>query len=79
MLVKPKQSQKWRRRGRPGHGAPRPSPSVESRTSIPSARERRHAGPSEDRALYSCECGCVFEAPVTTSVGCPHCGTAQAW
>jgi hypothetical protein len=42
------------------------------------ARAKRSGGP-EDRALYSCECGYVFEADVSTSVGCPHCGTKQAW
>jgi hypothetical protein len=39
---------------------------------------RRGGGP-EDRALYSCMCGFAFKAAVTTSVGCPHCGTEQAW
>jgi hypothetical protein len=34
---------------------------------------------SNDRALYNCQCGYVFEAPVSTSVGCPHCGCTQAW
>jgi hypothetical protein len=43
-------------------------------------RERnKRANVSEDAALYNCSCGFVFKAPVTTSVGCPHCGTAQAW
>ena len=43
-------------------------------------RERnQRANRSEDAATYSCSCGYVFKAPVTTSVGCPHCGTAQAW
>lgn len=42
------------------------------------ARERAAGGP-EDRAAYRCSCGCVFEAPVSTTVGCPHCGGAQAW
>jgi hypothetical protein len=45
----------------------------------PEVRAARRAGGPEDRALYSCICGFVFEAPVTTSVGCPHCGTEQAW
>jgi hypothetical protein len=44
----------------------------------PEARERLSGGP-EDRALYHCHCGFVFEDAVTTSVGCPHCGCAQAW
>ena len=35
--------------------------------------------PSEDVALYRCGCGTAFKAEVTTSVGCPHCGTDQAW
>ena len=42
------------------------------------ARARRSGGP-QDRALYRCGCGYAFKAEVTTSVGCPHCGTAQAW
>jgi hypothetical protein len=48
-----------------------------SPTIVP-VRDRR-GGPSEDRALYTCQCGYVFEALVSTSVGCPHCGSAQAW
>jgi hypothetical protein len=39
---------------------------------------RRCGGP-QDRALYQCECGMSFTASVSTSVGCPHCGTDQAW
>jgi hypothetical protein len=42
-------------------------------TSLP---ERRL---TNDRAMYSCMCGFVFDAPVSTSVHCPHCGDAQAW
>jgi hypothetical protein len=42
-------------------------------------RAARRAGGPEDRALYSCMCGYAFKASVTTSVGCPHCGTEQAW
>lgn len=44
----------------------------------PQARERAAGGP-EDLAAYRCSCGCVFEAPVSTTVGCPHCGGTQAW
>ena len=29
--------------------------------------------------MYTCQCGYVFEALVSTSVDCPHCGGAQAW
>jgi hypothetical protein len=44
------------------------------------ARERnQRANVSQDAAMYTCGCGYVFKAPVTTSVGCPHCGSAQAW
>lgn len=39
----------------------------------------REAGGPEDYAHYTCACGCVFEAGVSTTVACPHCGTAQAW
>lgn len=46
---------------------------------LASAHERRNGGASEDRALYTCECGYLFEALVSTSVGCPHCGSEQAW
>jgi hypothetical protein len=42
------------------------------------ARAKRSGGP-EDLALYTCECGYAFKAAVTTSVGCPECGTRQAW
>jgi hypothetical protein len=34
---------------------------------------------SGDCALYTCQCGLAFEAPVSTSVGCPNCGDTQAW
>ena len=41
-------------------------------------RAKRTPAP-EDQALYRCQCGFTFKADVTTSVGCPHCGTDQAW
>ena len=55
------------------------SASPQSEATVGASRERRHGGPSEDRALYTCECGYAFEALVTTSVGCPHCTRTQAW
>lgn len=79
MLVRSKQSDssvRWPRRGRDSHTAVRPSAPADS--DAPS-QERRHGGPTEDRALYTCECGYVFHAAVTTSVGCPHCARTQAW
>ena len=45
---------------------------------VTQGRARRAGGP-QDRALYNCSCGYVFTAAVSTSVGCPHCGTSQAW
>jgi hypothetical protein len=41
-------------------------------------RAKRSGGP-QDRALYTCSCGYAFTAAVSTSVGCPQCGTNQAW
>jgi hypothetical protein len=43
------------------------------------ARQVRAAGGPLDRASYTCGCGYVFLAAVTTTVQCPHCGDAQAW
>ena len=39
----------------------------------------REAGGPEDQATYTCVCGFHFEAPVSTTVSCPHCGAGQAW
>ncbi len=41
-------------------------------------RARASGGPS-DRAHYTCTCGFVFQAPVSTSVRCPNCNQSQAW
>jgi hypothetical protein len=65
----------WPRRAE--YAAPRMS-APEPASPKPQPR-RRHGGPSQDRALYTCSCGFVFEALVSTSVGCPHCGDTQAW
>ncbi len=35
--------------------------------------------PALDTACYTCCCGFVFDAAVSTSVACPHCGADQAW
>ena len=65
-----------KRRARAPPAAPRPGrPGAAPRDR---ADARRGGGP-QDRALYACVCGFVFTAAVTTSVGCPHCGTEQAW
>jgi hypothetical protein len=60
------------RTNRDGHSGDRP---VVLQTQ---ARAKRSGGP-EDRALYECGCGHAFKAEVSTSVGCPRCGTSQAW
>ncbi len=39
----------------------------------------RRAAACDDKAFYACGCGYVFKASVSTSVGCPQCGTRQAW
>jgi len=69
------------REGRPMRAATRTTSSAAAVTNEdgPVRRRRREAGGMQDEAVYSCECGFVFHAPVSTSVGCPHCGGAQAW
>jgi hypothetical protein len=62
-----------KRRHRPARAVVSPPP-----TNL--ARERnQRANVSEDTATYSCGCGYVFTAPVSTTVDCPHCGADQAW
>jgi hypothetical protein len=39
----------------------------------------REAGGPVDHACYTCECGYLFVASVSTTVCCPHCGARQAW
>jgi hypothetical protein len=68
-----------RRRRRDPHphlSAARPAP--EPPSAEPEQRTRE-AGGSEDVATYTCACGFHWEAPVSTSVECPHCGAGQAW
>jgi hypothetical protein len=42
-------------------------------------RRLRASGGPNDRAQYACSCGYVWDADVSASVACPHCGAAQAW
>ena len=68
-----------RRRAEPSvHAAPS---RVEHNAALMHAEVRgpHEGGPPLDQALYSCQCGLVFEAFVSTSVDCPHCGSVQAW
>ncbi len=59
------------------HQVPAPTPRPEP--VHPAERRLRDAGGPDDRETFSCPCGCVFEAQVTASVGCPHCGGQQVW
>ncbi len=61
-----------RTRSRRTQPAPQQSPSS-------ATRDARRGLASQDKALYACGCGYAFTAAVTTSVGCPHCGSEQAW
>jgi hypothetical protein len=75
MSIAPGRGLGWRTRKRPE----RPPPASGGGLDLVSSRHKRDAGSSQDRALYSCDCGLVFRAPVSTSVGCPECGSTQAW
>jgi hypothetical protein len=71
--------------GRPVADPPAATEDAEAEVAAPAdtnlAAERRHRASvaPEDQALYSCSCGYQFQAPVSTSVACPQCGTTQAW
>ena len=62
-----------------------PAPRRAHLTSVPAPpelkaeRRARASGGPEDKAFYTCSCGYAFDADVSTSVVCPHCGTTQAW
>ncbi len=45
----------------------------------PAVLRVRRAGGPVDEASYSCQCGCVFVARVSTTVACPHCEAQQPW
>jgi hypothetical protein len=63
-----------RHRTRPAVSTIAPVPRLD-----PSLARIREAGGPVDRASYVCQCGFLFQAPVSTSVTCPHCGCGQAW
>jgi rubrerythrin len=69
--------ERLRSRGRRPHVVPSPEPRPEPVHS--EERRMRDSGGPDDRAVYTCSCGYLFEAPVTASVTCPHCGSPQAW
>jgi hypothetical protein len=60
------------------HLSPAPA-APETEPDLADERRMRESGGPDDRAMYTCSCGYVFQADVTTSVTCPHCGTGQAW
>jgi hypothetical protein len=75
-----------RRRGEKGVASSATSPSPSHMRVAPAATpcdpavaRVREAGGPIDRAAYTCECGYLFSAPVSTTVHCPHCGVGQAW
>jgi hypothetical protein len=83
MHVRPKRSILPRRPERRAHPLPRvsappPAPAPHHHDH-PDERRARESGGPIDNAQYTCSCGMVFQAPVSTSVACPHCGTGQAW
>jgi hypothetical protein len=76
VLLRHTQTEKSIRRRRQTAGTPAVRP---GRFDDSSPGRRRLHGPTQDTAVYNCRCGFVFEAAVSTSVGCPHCGGGQAW
>jgi hypothetical protein len=79
-------------RVRPLRQATRRSPAPQRRRHFPAApapaeptaelkaeKRLRESGGPEDVAFYTCGCGFAFQADVSTSVACPHCGAGQAW
>jgi hypothetical protein len=56
-----------------------PAKARAERSSDPATQRIREAGGPIDRAFYSCGCGYVFVAEVSTTVKCPYCQAGQAW
>ena len=53
-------------------GSARRAPEPRPRPAMTTSQVRARRGlPSEDRALYSCECGFAWHGEVTASPGCP--------
>jgi hypothetical protein len=84
-----RRSRAARRHGESAIAGPSPSlPRAPTTTQTPDAPARsvdraaqrvREAGGPTDKASYSCQCGFIFLAPVSTTVACPHCRAPQAW
>ena len=61
---------------------PDPAPRIED--ALPDVADAavmrvRRAGGPVDEASYTCGCGCVFTAAVSTTVSCPRCQASQPW
>jgi hypothetical protein len=76
-LLHPLGDRRHPRRLRRRRGAPAAQPPP--RAWDPAAQRVREAGGPVDQASYSCECGYLFRASVSTTVACPNCGAGQAW
>lgn len=72
-LPRPHLPQRERTVAAPSESPPDPGPDLSDE------RRLRESGGPRDLAMYTCSCGYVFEADVSTSVACPHCGASQAW
>jgi hypothetical protein len=59
--------------------APRAAAMTPTSRHDPTVARVRNAGGPIDNASYTCACGFVFAASVSTTVRCPHCGADQAW
>jgi hypothetical protein len=66
------------RRSRREPAAP-PQPAALHPRETAERRDARRGGGPQDVAFYVCGCGYAFNAPVSTSVACGHCGADQAW
>ncbi len=94
-LLKPRRERSHERPTRRSHGHPATPRRAEPRVIVMEAEPSITAGPTAgcdldaervrraggplDQAVYTCSCGYLFSAPVSTTVACPHCGTDQAW
>ena len=56
-----------------------PAPSGKQLTEAESALRGIGSDYKEKFGFHDPESGYAFKAEVSTSVGCPHCGTSQAW
>ena len=76
--MRPSLSKQRRERRRQTPTAPRQASPPPAASASAVARMRDAGGPL-DHAFYSCACGYVFVAQVSTTVTCPHCQAGQAW